>query len=311
MADYAIQATNVAKTYGKSDSKVEALKGINLNIEKGDFFGLIGPNGAGKSTFINILSGMVQKTSGKILIDGHDIDEENILAKRSLGVVPQELAFDPFLTVKAAVDLHAGYYGVPKKERQTVETIESVGLADKINALPRAMSGGMQRRLLIAKAIVHQPPIIILDEPTAGVDLESRYKLWEHIQKLNQDGRTILLTSHYMEEIKQLCKSIAIIDHGNIVIQGPTKDIIKKFRQREIMVEAADTIPENIQIEGMQHVRISDNRISVSVGDHSVVEVIAVCQKAGITVKEVETKEKNIDEIVLSILHQSKNKQTS
>jgi len=187
---------------------------VSLTIPRGAFFGLLGPNGAGKSTLINIMAGLVLKTSGRVEICGHSIDTALSAAKRSIGIVPQELMLDTFFTVRQALEITAGYYGVPKHARRTDEIIEAMGLADKADVPSRKLSGGMRRRLLVGKALVHRPEVLVLDEPTAGVDVELRRSLWAYVKRLNQAGTTILLTTHYLEEAEELCDQIAIINHG-------------------------------------------------------------------------------------------------
>ena len=211
--EYAIEINNLQKTYQKSKKSTskDALKSIDLKIKKGSFFGLLGPNGAGKSTIINILAGLVKKTSGQVKIAGIDIDENQKATKFKIGIVPQELIIDPFFNVHETLEIYAGYFGIPKAQRRTDEIIEALGLKDKAKSTPRSLSGGMRRRLLVAKALVHNPEILVLDEPTAGVDVELRNQLWNYVKKLNQNGTTILLTTHYLEEAEELCDEIAII----------------------------------------------------------------------------------------------------
>ena len=222
--DYAIEVENLEKVYAASGKMPEkrALKSISLKIPRGSIFGLLGPNGAGKSTFINILAGLVTKTSGSAKIWGYEVEENPRMAKAAIGVVPQELNIDPFFTPEEMLDVQAGLYGVPKAERRTDEILEMVGLSDKADAYARTLSGGMRRRLLIGKAMVHFPPILVLDEPTAGVDIELRQQLWENVVELNKQGVTILLTTHYLEEAEELCDRIAIINQGNSITEAST-----------------------------------------------------------------------------------------
>ncbi len=234
----AISARNVRKTYAatKKAPAKEALKGIDLSIKAGSIFGLLGPNGAGKSTFINILAGLVNKSAGEVEVWGFDIDRNPRQAKVSIGVVPQEITTDVFFTPKEALEITAGLYGVPPAERRTMEILDSLGLADKADAYVRQLSGGMKRRLLVAKAMVHAPPILILDEPTAGVDIELRKQLWEQVVDLNQRGVTIVLTTHYLEEAQELCDEIAIINHGEVVACEPTETLIASFDKKTLKV---------------------------------------------------------------------------
>ena len=219
MSDYnfSIEAKNLNKTYLKKKLKIEALANFNISIPKGSIYGLLGPNGAGKSTFINILGGLVKKNTGDVKICGIDIDKDAKKSRKKIGIVPQELNIDPFFTPYELLELQAGLYGVRKKERRTEEILKKLNLFDQKNAYARTLSGGMRRRLLVAKALVHNPEIIILDEPTAGVDVELRQNLWNYIRELNQNGTTICLTTHYLEEAENLCDSITIINKGKIL----------------------------------------------------------------------------------------------
>ena len=226
MREAAISNVDLQKTYkgGK-----RALDGVSLAIPRGGIFGLLGPNGAGKSTLINILAGLVMKSSGTASIWGFDIDEHPRNAKRAIGVVPQEILFDPFFTPKEALEIQAGLYGIPKADRRTMELLRAVHLEDKADAYSRTLSGGMKRRLLVAKAMVHSPPILVLDEPTAGVDVELRQQLWDYVRSLHAQGVTIVLTTHYLEEAEQLCDRIAFIANGQIVAEGTTAQLSAHF----------------------------------------------------------------------------------
>ena len=222
-------------------------------MKRGAFFGLLGPNGAGKSTLINILAGIVRKSGGTAAICGYDIESEMRNARLSIGVVPQELVVDTFFTVREALEIHAGYYGVPKKQRRTDEIIAAMGLTDKADTNSRRLSGGMRRRLLIAKSLVHNPPLIILDEPTAGVDVELRRQLWAYIRKLNREGTTILLTTHYLEEAQELCDRIAIINHGKIIADSPTRDLLRQVDSKQLIItlgEPLAVVPESLAALG-------------------------------------------------------------
>ncbi len=220
MTNLAIEIIDLKKTYQKSPRSPakEALKDINLQIKKGSIFGLLGSNGAGKSTIINIMAGLVNKTSGTVKIGGFDLDSNPQEAKFKIGIVPQELVIDPFFNVYETLEIYAGYYGIRPENRKTDEIIEALGLKDKAKATPRSLSGGMRRRLLVAKALVHSPEVLVLDEPTAGVDVELRTQLWNYVKKLNEQGTTIVLTTHYLEEAEELCDEIAIINHGKVVV---------------------------------------------------------------------------------------------
>ena len=244
----AIEISSLKKTYETGD---EALKGINLNIKKGSFFGLLGPNGAGKTTTIGILTGLVNKSSVEAKILGHDIIDNFKLARKSIGLSPQEINLDVFFSVRQILLFQAGYYGVPqKKAEDRVDTIlKKLDLYHKRNETSRHLSGGMKRRIQIAKALVHDPPILILDEPTAGVDIELRHMLWDYLKELNEAGKTILLTTHYIEEAEKLCDEIAIINNGDIIKQGETKSIIKEVSLNTIEIE----------VEESDNLKLSDN----------------------------------------------------
>ena len=245
----AIEIKDLKKTYkssGKSPEKT-ALHGVDLNIPRGSIYGLLGPNGAGKSTLINIMAGLVMKTSGTVKIWDRDMDEQPENAKAAIGIVPQEINFDPFFSPQRILDIQAGLYGVPANERHSLELLDLVGLKDKANAYTRSLSGGMKRRLLLAKALVHMPPILVLDEPTAGVDVELRQMLWERVKMLNARGMTILLTTHYLEEAQELCDKIAIINHGRIIVDEDKKTVMRRVDAKEIRITVdrdIDAVPQ-------------------------------------------------------------------
>ncbi len=236
----AIEIQSLKKVY---DTKVEALKGINLIIPQGSFFGLLGPNGAGKTTTIGILTGLINKTSGTAKILNHDIISDYKNARRSIGLSPQEINLDVFFTIKKILEFQAGYFGVPSNIaiKKVDEVLKKLGIYDKKDNTARHLSGGMKRRVQIAKALIHDPPILILDEPTAGVDIELRHMLWDYLTDLNKEGKTILLTTHYIEEAEKLCNEIAIINNGEIIKQGDTKSIIKEVSLNSIEIELKDS----------------------------------------------------------------------
>ncbi len=238
----AIVIDNVSKTYRPRDSQTVkvALKSVSLDVPRGAMFALLGPNGAGKSTLINIMAGLVNKTEGKVVIWGHDIDTDARQSRRAIGIVPQELNLDPFFTPRETLEVQAGYYGIPKAERRTDEILETVGLADKANAHARTLSGGMRRRLLIAKAMVHNPKILVLDEPTAGVDVELRQQLWETVHEMNALGTTILLTTHYLEEAQENCNTIAILRHGEVVAYESRESLLSRLKDKVVVVRFAE-----------------------------------------------------------------------
>ncbi len=238
LPEFAIEARALTKIYPatRTTPEVHALKGIDLLVPRGAIFGLLGPNGAGKSTFINILAGMTKKSGGQVSIWGRDIDERSRDARAAIGVVPQEIAADPFFTPRESLDVQAGLYGVPAGERRTAELLAAVGLSDKASAYVRQLSGGMKRRLMVAKAMVHNPPVLILDEPTAGVDVELRRQLWNYVVELNRQGVTIVLTTHYLEEAQELCDTIAIVNHGQVIACEPTRTLLARLDSRTVVV---------------------------------------------------------------------------
>jgi ABC-2 type transport system ATP-binding protein len=302
----AVSIKDLVKTYEgtKKTPPKEALQGISLDVPRGSFFGLLGPNGAGKSTLINIMAGLTVKTSGSVSICGHDIDRDPRKARGSIGVVPQELVLDVFFTVREALELHAGYYGVPKAKRRTDEIIEAMGLTDKADIPPRRLSGGMRRRLLIAKALVHQPPVLILDEPTAGVDVELRQQLWEYVRGLNKQGTTVLLTTHYLEEAEELCDTIAIINHGRLIRKDSTRELMKHFDNKEVVVTPSrpcavpaglsNQFETSIDSEGRLVLRYPPSRYTVP-------QVLECVRKAGIEVQDIATREAELEDVFRSI----------
>src|SRR6201989_742032 len=241
MDEPAIRIESLCKTYAGGK---RALNDVSFDVPRGQIFGLLGPNGAGKSTLINILAGLVVKTSGQVTIWGFDIDGHPRNAKRSIGVVPQEIIFDPFFTPKETLEIQAGLYGIPPSGRKSDELLAAMHLTDKANAYSRTLSGGMKRRLLVAKAMVHSPPILVLDEPTAGGDVELRQQLWRYVRSLNQRGTTILLTTHYLEEAEELCDRIAIINHGRLVACDTTAALLRRLDNKSVTLILSAPVPE-------------------------------------------------------------------
>lgn len=240
---FAISSRGLRKVYrGRHGAATEALKDLDLAIPRGSIFGLLGPNGAGKSTFINILAGLVRKTEGSVEIWGMDLDREPRNARAAIGVVPQELVIDPFFTAREMLELYAGFYGVPKLKRRTDEILDAVGLTAQATTNARNLSGGMRRRLLIGKALVHSPPVVVLDEPTAGVDVELREQLWNYVRRINADGVTVVLTTHYLEEAEQLCDRIGIIDQGELIAHERTRDLVARIDRKELVIHIAEPI---------------------------------------------------------------------
>jgi ABC-2 type transport system ATP-binding protein len=306
MPDNAIEITDLKKTYAgtKKAPAKEALKGVDLTIPSGSMFALLGPNGAGKSTIINIMAGLVIKSSGNVNIWGHDIDQNPRNARSNIGVVNQEITFDPFFTPAQTLDIYAGFYGVPKNKRRTKEILELVGLSDKADAHARSLSGGMRRRLMVAKAMVHAPPILVLDEPTAGVDVELRRQLWENVKELNRQGTTILLTTHYLEEAQELCDQIAIINHGQVVANENTEDLLSRIETKAILFRLGSELTEvpdalshlNAQIDVKKRLKIT-----YTPKDQSVDEIIALIHGAGHTINDISTDESDLEDVFLQL----------
>ncbi len=302
----AIRIHDLVKRYaasGKSPGK-RALDGVSFDVPQGQIFGLLGPNGAGKSTLINTLAGLVMKTSGTVEIWGHDIDRDMRNAKASIGIVPQEIVFDPFFTPAEVLDNQAGFYGVPKALRRTVELLRAVHLEDKANAYARSLSGGMKRRLLIAKAMVHSPPILVLDEPTAGVDVELRRQLWELVTELNNDGVTVVLTTHYLEEAEQLCDRIAIINHGKLIANKPTRELVDMAREKIVVLTLDRDVAVAPQHEAFLKSRISGER-QVEIGYDkdrmNAGEVMSLVQGQGYAIVDVSTREADLEDVFVSL----------
>ncbi|SEJ76391.1 ABC-2 type transport system ATP-binding protein [Sphingomonas sp. OV641] len=301
MTDAAIAIQNLCKTYqgGK-----RALDGVTFDVPRGQIFGLLGPNGAGKSTLINILAGLVNKTSGTASIWGFDIDAHPRNAKASIGIVNQEILFDPFFTPIETLEIQAGLYGIPKSQRRSMELLRAVHLADKADAYARTLSGGMKRRLMVAKAMVHSPPVLVLDEPTAGVDIELRQQLWAYVRELNAGGVTVVLTTHYLEEAEELCDRIAIINHGTVVANEPTRQLLSRAQEKvvEVTVERdVSTLPQapcfqKIALKGERTLEITYSKDQVNAG-----EVLAAVQGAGFAIADVSTREADLEDVFLSL----------
>jgi ABC-2 type transport system ATP-binding protein len=307
LPEYAIEASGLVKTYPayRGAPEMEALKGINLAIPRGSIFGLLGPNGAGKSTFINILAGLTKKTAGKVTIWGRDIDERPRDARAAIGVVPQEIAADVFFTPRESMDVQAAMYGVPRRERRTDELLGALGLADKANAYVRQLSGGMKRRLMVAKAMAHNPPILILDEPTAGVDVELRRQLWDHVVALNRQGVTILLTTHYLEEAEELCDIIAIVNHGEVVACEPTPKLLAYLDTRSVVITPGEPLSTPPSLPPFETRLRPSGELAVSFRTHeaSVEEVLAAAKAAGVHIKDLRTEEPDLEDVFLALTY--------
>jgi ABC-2 type transport system ATP-binding protein len=308
---FAIEISNLSKTYKKSKKSPEkiALKSINLQIKKGSFFGLLGPNGAGKSTIINILAGLVNKTSGEVKIAGLNIDQNPQAAKSKIGIVPQELIIDPFFNVRETLEIYAGYYGIKKAARRTDEIIEALGLKDKAEATPRSLSGGMRRRLLVAKALVHEPEILVLDEPTAGVDVELRNQLWNYVKKLNQGGTTILLTTHYLEEAEELCDELAIINRGQVIAYDRKENLMKLLSSKELIISCVDEVRPDVvsSLLGIKTKFLAKDKISITY-DPEKIEMEKILQAISnnkIHIRDIQTQQPDLEEIFKHLIKSS------
>ena len=307
LPDYAIEARGLTKTYAatKTTPQMQALRGIDLAIPRGSIFGLLGPNGAGKSTFINILAGLTKKTAGKVTIWGRDIDERPRDARAAIGVVPQEIAADVFFTPRESLDVQAGMYGVPKSERITDALLSALGLADKANAYVRQLSGGMKRRLMVAKAMVHNPPVLILDEPTAGVDVELRRQLWDYVVELNRRGVTILLTTHYLEEAEELCDEIAIVNHGAVVACEPTSKLLTRLDTRSVVITPGEALATPPPVPPFETRLRPTGELAISFHTHqaSVEQVLAAARDAGVHIKDLRTEEPDLEDVFLALTY--------
>jgi ABC-2 type transport system ATP-binding protein len=305
--DLAVELKGLTKTY-RGNSRTgpkHALKGIDLAIPRGSFFGLLGPNGAGKSTMINILAGLVIKTAGEARIWNYDIDKRPRQSRAAIGVVPQELILDPFFTPRELLDLQAGLYGVPKAERRTEELLKAVGLADKADAYARSLSGGMRRRLMVAKALVHTPPVLVLDEPTAGVDVELRQSLWEYVRALNRNGTTVLLTTHYLEEAQELCDTIAIINHGVVAACEPTSKLLGRMDRKDLWLVLDRDLDEIPAALGRFETELPEPRrliVRYQPSRENINEVLAAVRDAGLAIIDLSTKETDLEDIFLQLV---------
>jgi len=306
---YAIEARGLVKTYAatKTTPAKTALNNIDLKIPRGSIFGLLGPNGAGKSTFINILAGVVRKTSGTVRIWDRDIDQRPRDARAAIGVVPQEIAADVFFTPRESLDVQAGMYGVPKRERHTMEILGALGLADKADAYVRQLSGGMKRRLMVAKAMVHNPPILILDEPTAGVDVELRRQLWSYVVGLNQRGVTIVLTTHYLEEAQELCDTIAIVNRGEVVACEPTSQLLRRLDTRTVVVTPREQLLAAPPLGRFVGTLRPGGELAVTfkTADAGVEQVLSAVREAGVAIKDLATEDPDLEDVFMSLTYSS------
>ena len=307
LPEFAIETESLRKVYRPGSGKEEkiALTGMDLKIRCGSMFGLLGPNGAGKSTFINILAGLVTKTSGKAAIWGYDITCSPRLSRAHIGIVPQEINMDVFFSPYETLEIQAGYYGVPKKERKTLEILTAVGLYDKKDAYVRHLSGGMKRRLLIAKALVHSPPVIVLDEPTAGVDIELREHLWNYIRKLNNQGTTIVLTTHYLEEAEELCDDIAIIHEGRLVTSERKENLLEQMDYKTLIIfpkhpiqklpDFLSDLDTSIEKDGSLKIHYRRHQLDLE-------KILGKLIKSGLEIQDIRTREARLKDIFLKVI---------
>ncbi|WP_338241750.1 ABC transporter ATP-binding protein [Aurantiacibacter hainanensis] len=306
MADAAIEIRDLVKEYaGAGDEPPKlALKGVSFDVPQGSVFGLLGPNGAGKSTLINIMAGLVNKTGGTVKIWGHDIDVDHRNAKLNIGIVPQEIVFDPFFTPFEVLENQGGFYGIAKALRRSEELLKAVRLEDKRNAYARTLSGGMKRRLLIAKAMVHSPPILVLDEPTAGVDVELRKQLWELVNELNAEGVTVVLTTHYLEEAEELCERIAIINHGELIANKPTRELVGMMGEKIVTVSVdrdATDIPADPRFRKIETVGDRVIEITYDTGEMTAGQVLGLVQQHGFAIEDVSTREADLEDVFVQL----------
>lgn len=293
------------QTVVKDFPKLRAVNGVSLNIQQGEFFGLLGPNGAGKTTLISMIAGLAKATSGTIQVMGHDVQSDFRAARKSLGLVPQELVFDPFFTVKQFLRNQSGYFGVTGNEAWLDEVLEGLGLTDKADANMRALSGGMKRRVLIAQALVHKPPVIVLDEPTAGVDVELRQTMWRFIRKLHAQGHTIVLTTHYLEEAEELCGRIAMLQKGQIVALDTTANLLKQFAGLQLVMRLNGALPATLQpllTQGSGTAGGERLRLRLTSYDQTA-DILAVVREAGLKIDELEVQRADLEDVFLQIMH--------
>ncbi len=299
----AISFTSVSKTYqskrGQSGPAVKALDDVSFDIHQGEFFGLLGPNGAGKTSLISILAGLSRASSGNVTVHGHDVLSDYAAARRTLGVVPQELVFDPFFSVREALRIQSGYFGVKSNDDWIDELLSSLGLADKANANMRQLSGGMKRRVLVAQALVHKPKVIVLDEPTAGVDVELRQTLWQFIAKLNKQGSTVLLTTHYLEEAEALCSRIAMLKQGKVVALAQTSELLKAASSNVLRFKIDSQLPQALA----EKARITGRIVQFPAHNANEIEqYLAAIRQAGLVAEDVEIRKADLEDVFLDVM---------
>ena len=297
----AVSFQSVSKSYQTPKGEFQALKSVSLDIEEGEFFGLLGPNGAGKTTLISILAGLSRATGGRVLVQGSDVQANYADARRKLGIVPQELVFDPFFTVREALKFQSGYFGVKNNDDWIDELLNSLGLTDKAHNNMRQLSGGMKRRVLVAQALVHKPPIIVLDEPTAGVDVELRQTLWHFIAKLNKQGHTVLLTTHYLEEAEALCSRVAMLKHGEIIKLSTMSDLLKSASSNVLQFKTDSALPKPLA----GRARITGRIVQIPAANAADVEqLLAALREGGVTPEDVEIRRADLEDVFIHVMNQ-------
>lgn len=295
----AVSFQNVSKTYITPRGEFQALKGVTFDIEPGEFFGLLGPNGAGKTTLISILAGLTRASGGHVTVHGADVQADYAQARRRLGVVPQELVFDPFFTVREALRFQSGYFGIRDNGPWIDELLDGLGLADKAGANMRQLSGGMKRRVLVAQALVHRPPVIVLDEPTAGVDVELRQTLWQFVSKLNKQGSTVLLTTHYLEEAEALCGRIAMLKQGQVIALEKTSELLKRASAKVLRFKTDQPLPASLANQA----RVTGRFVQLPAHDAAEVErILAIVREGGLTVEDIEISKADLEDVFLDLM---------
>ena len=301
----ALKVEKLTKIYSqKSSNQIKALNNLNLEVKEGEIFGLLGPNGAGKTTFLNILAGTVIKNSGTVNVWGYDLDKNPRQVRSSIGIVPQEVNLDPFFSPKNLLELQAGLYGIPKKDRITDFILKLVSLEKQANSYARSLSGGMRRRLLIAKAMVHRPPILVLDEPTAGVDVQLRQNLWDNVKELNKQGVTIILTTHLMYEAEEMCNKIAILNKGNLVTLDTTDNLLDRIKTKKIIFKVKKIVTINQKnLNGIKFSYESNNEITVLYErkKHKIDEIINKVKNAGMEIYDISTDEGDLEDVFIDL----------
>ena len=297
----AVSFQSVSKTFNTPKGPFQALNNVSLDIGEGEFFGLLGPNGAGKTTLISILAGLARASGGSVKVMGHDVQGDYAAARRSLGVVPQELVFDPFFTVRETLRIQSGYFGVKNNDAWIDELLESLGLSDKAHNNMRQLSGGMKRRVLVAQALVHKPPIIVLDEPTAGVDVELRQTLWHFIARLNREGHTVLLTTHYLEEAEALCNRVAMLKHGNIVKLSNMSDLLKSASANVLQFKTDSALPAAVN----GRARVTGRIVQIPAQDAGDVEqLLATLRQGGVVLEDVEIRRADLEDVFIHVMNE-------